>query len=79
MPKADESAAACWEVDRRASGQMPRPYCVVILRDKKAGRSVVKASSSDFDSMKKYAEQLSEDLYTLTNEEFVKRYNLGAV
>lgn len=79
MTKIRESAANCWEVERQSCGQSYRSYCVVILRDKKNTRkSFVKASSSDFESMGKYAEQLSEDLYLLTNDEFVSKYRLNA-
>jgi hypothetical protein len=72
----DDRAASYWEVDRQASGHVPKSYYVVILRNKKAGRSIVKASSSDSEYMNQYAQQLSEDLYTLTNDEFVNKYQL---
>lgn len=74
----DESAANCWEVERQSCGQTYRSYCVVILRNKQRGKSVVKATSSDFNSMDKYASQLSEDLYVLTNDEFTEKYKLNA-
>ncbi|HEY3298135.1 MAG TPA: hypothetical protein VGK34_05705 [Armatimonadota bacterium] len=73
-----EPAADCWEVERRSNGEMLRPYCVVVLRSKKdSGKSIVTASSSDFESMNRYAEHLTEDLYTLTNDEFVQKYKLS--
>ena len=40
--------------------------------------SVVKATSSDGQSMTEYAEQLKKDLYDLTDYEFVSKYQLGS-
>jgi hypothetical protein len=78
MPRASDTAAECWEVDCQSNGQMLRPFCVVILRSKKeSGKSIVTASSSDFESMSRYAGRLSEDLYTLSNDEFVVKYKLS--
>jgi uncharacterized C2H2 Zn-finger protein len=80
MSKGAEPAASCWQIDRQTCGQVLRPYCVVILRNKKkVGRSVVKASSTDFESMHRYAEQLKKDLEALTNAEFVRKYQLGSM
>jgi len=76
MPALRELAAGHWEVDRRTNNQGLRPYCVVILRSKKNRKSVVKASSSDFESMSEYAETMKEDLEKLTNQEFMTKYDL---
>ena len=78
MSKYVELASDCWEVERHSCGQVLRPYCVIILRNKKGRKAVVQASSSDFDSMKRYAEQLSDDLQALTNDQFVDKYKLEA-
>jgi hypothetical protein len=78
MQSNGHTAAECWEVDRQFNGQTLRPSCAVILRSKKeSGKSIVSAVSSDFESMNKYAERLTEDLYILTNDEFVAKYKLG--
>lgn len=77
MAKGSEPAVNCWEVERQSCGEVYRPYCVVILRNRKAKRSIVQASSSDFESMKRYADRLSDDLYALTDDEFVEKYKLG--
>ena len=71
-----ESASNCWEVDRRTNDHPLKPFCVVILRNRKAGRSVVKAASSDFESMAAYAESLQQDIERLTNVEFINKYDL---
>jgi len=74
-----EAAANCWEVDRQSCGQVFRPYYVVILRNKKkAGKSIVKVSSSDSQTVSLYAEQLHKDLHELSNWEFVTKYDLGS-
>lgn len=78
MPGHVERASNCWEVERRPCGQVLKPYYVVVLRNKKAGKSVVKATSSDGQSMTDYAEQLRKDLYDLTDYEFVTKYQLGS-
>lgn len=72
-----DRAEACWEVERRSCGEVYRSYYVVLLKNKKAGRSVVKATSSDAQSMNKYVEKLQDDLHELTDDEFVSKYNLG--
>ena len=66
-----------WEVDRRSSGQVYKPYYVVLLRRKKTGISVVKASSSDSTTVGILVEQLDNDLKELTNQEFITKYELG--
>lgn len=78
MPgKVVESAANNWEVDRQSCGQVFRPYYVVVVRNKKkAGKSVVKASSSDSEAVSLYVEQLHKDLDELTNYEFETKYEL---
>lgn len=73
-----KSAADTWEVDRRMCGTVSKQFCVIVLRDRKDGRSVVKASSSDLVSMGEYAEQLARDLHSLTNDDFVRKYQLGS-
>ncbi len=79
MPNVDESAATCWEVDRRIGGSMMRPHCVVVLRSKKrSDQSYVKASSADISSMQAIAEEMQKDLYALSNDEFVAKYKLGS-
>lgn len=78
MRKVAEPAAGYWEVDRRTGGDVLRPFCVVILRNKKkSGQSYVKASSTDFESMQAFAEEMRKDLCGLTNEEFIEKYKLG--
>lgn len=74
----DERAETCWEVERRSCGETFRSYYVVLVRNKKAGKSVVKATSSDAQSMNRYVEKLQEDLQELTDDEFVGKYNLGS-
>jgi|GEM_PF-2264485 len=76
MGRVFEPASSYWEVDRRSNDNSLRPFCVVILRNKKNKKSVVKASSSDFESMQAYAEVLRQDLEQLSNEEFINKYNL---
>ena len=79
MQKSADSASGYWEVERQSVGQPLRPYCVVILRNKrKAMQSIVKASSTDFESMNEYADQLRKDLLELTNDEFMDKYKLGS-
>ena len=77
MPAITESAASCWEVHRRANYHTRLPYCAVILRNKKAQKSVVKATSTDFQSMNEYAEMVQSDLHELSNQEFVNKYRLS--
>lgn len=80
MSESRELASDCWEVERQAGGQVLRPLYVVVLRHKNnRSKSVVKASSSDFTSVNRYAEQLSDDLFTLSNSEFVEKYRLGHI
>ncbi|MDH7481162.1 MAG: hypothetical protein QHH26_04180 [Armatimonadota bacterium] len=79
MQTVDKLAASYWEVDRKMTSHQLRPYCVVILRNKKQKKAVVKASSYDFESMKEYAEALQEDLEKLTNEEFIRKYDLTTI
>jgi hypothetical protein len=80
MSEFNETAADCWEIEQEAGGQIFKPVYMVILRDKKQpSRSVVKATSSDFQSVNRYAQQLQEDLYLLSNEEFVKKYVLSSI
>ena len=75
-----ESAANNWEVERRYSEHTLKPYCILVLRNrKKKGESVVKASSSDYMWMQEYAEQLNRDLYELTNDDFVEKYQLCSI
>ena len=74
-----ERAEKCWEVERRSCGEVCRLFWIVSLRNKKAGKSVVKAASSDAQSMSQYAEKLNEDLRELTDDEFATKYNLGPV
>jgi hypothetical protein len=77
MSVAIESASVCWQVECRVSSHAMKPYCIVILRNKKSfGESFVKASSSDFGRMQEYADQLDRDLSGLTNEQFVMKYDL---
>ncbi len=78
MPNVDESAASCWEVDRRIGGSVMRPFCVIVLRNKKRSESYVKASSADINSMQAIAEQMQKDLYSLSNDDFVAKYTLGS-
>ncbi|HET6453762.1 MAG TPA: hypothetical protein VFI02_05110 [Armatimonadota bacterium] len=78
MPGHAERAVNCWEVERRSCGQVLKPYYVVMLRNKKVGKSVIKATSSDGQSMTEYADQLRKDLYDLTDYEFVSKYQLGS-
>lgn len=73
-----ERAEECWEVERRSCGEVYRSYYVVLVRNKKAGKSVVKATSSDAQSMNRYVEKLKDDLQDLTDYEFVTKYNLGS-
>jgi hypothetical protein len=76
---AGKMAESCWEVERQSCGQVFRPYYVVILRNKqKAGSSIVKASSSDAESVSLLVDQLRGDLMELTDDEFVTKYELGA-
>lgn len=75
-----EPAAEFWEVERHSCGSIQRPHCVVVLRRKNGtGRSVVTATSSDFESIQYHADRLTEDLFTLTNAQFVEKYNLSNV
>lgn len=79
MPNVDESAASCWEVDRRVGGSMMSPFCVVVLRSKKkSSDTFVKASSADISSMHAIAEEMQKDLYNLSNDEFVAKYSLDS-
>lgn len=78
MPEATDRAASCWEVERHSCGEVFRPYYVVVLKNKKAGKSIVKATSSDAQSMSQYAEELKKDLYDMTDTEFVTKYQLGS-
>lgn len=71
-----ETASNCWEVERQSCGQVFRPYYVVILRNKKKSKSVVKATSTDPETVGKYVEQLNRDLHELSNDEFVTKYKL---
>lgn len=74
-----ERATSCWEIDRQTSGDLRRPFCIVVLRNKKkSGEPHVKASSTDFQSMQAYADGMQKDLGELTNEEFVEKYSLGS-
>ncbi len=79
MPQDAERAANCWAVERHSCGQVMRPYYVVVLKDKKKGKSVVKATSSDAQSMGQYADRLKKDLYDLTDEEFAAKYQLSTI
>lgn len=75
MFKGVEPASSCWEVERRVTGNMLKPYCVVILRSRKdSSISIVKATSSDFQSMRSCAEDLIKDLHQLTNDEFTAKH-----
>lgn len=74
-----ERAQNCWEVERRSCGEVFRSYYIVLLRNKKKGKSVVKAASSDAQSMNEYVEQLRSDLGGLTDDEFVEKYSLNSV
>lgn len=77
MSDGGNRAVNYWEVDRQTAGEFRRPYCVIILRNKKkTGKSKVQAASADFESMCRYADQMSKDLYDLTDEEFITKYNL---
>lgn len=79
MPIVDESAASYWEVDRRIGGNITRPFCVVVLRNKqRSGQSFVKASSADISSMQAIAAEMQKDLYALNNDEFVAKYRLDS-
>lgn len=78
MPGDAERAANHWEVERQSCGQVFRPYYMVVLRNKKAGKSIVKATSSDAQSMSRYEEQLKKDLYDLTDAEFAEKYQLSS-
>lgn len=73
-----DRAESCWEVERRSCGEVFRSYYVVLVKNKKAGKSVVKATSSDAQSMNTIVEKLHEDLHELTDDEFVSKYNLGS-
>jgi hypothetical protein len=73
-----ERAESCWEIESRSCGDVPRSYYVVLLKNKKAGKSVVKATSSDSQSMHRYVEQLRDDLHDLSDYEFVTKYELGS-
>lgn len=73
-----DRAEACWEVERRSCGEVYRSYYMVLLKNKKAAKSVVKATSSDAQSMNKLVEKLQEDLHELTDDDFVSKYNLGS-
>ncbi|MDI6827974.1 MAG: hypothetical protein QME62_05770 [Armatimonadota bacterium] len=79
MQTVDKMAANYWEVEREMTNHQMRPYCVVILRNKKNRKAVVKASSYDFVSMKEYEEELQQDLEKLTDEEFVRKYDLTTI
>jgi len=77
MSSNSEPASSCWEVERHSCGTMTRPCCVVILRSKKeVGKSIVAATSSDFESMNQHANRLSEDLFALSNDEFTEKYGI---
>jgi len=79
MSRDMEPASSCWEVERRSCGQVFRPYYVVVLRNKKKrGKSVVKATSSDAECMTQCVDELKKDLYELTNDAFVRKYQLGS-
>ena len=79
MLNVNESASNNWEIDRRIGGSMMSPFCVVVLRNKKeSGQSVIKASSADISSMQVIEEQMQKDLYSLNNDEFVEKYELGS-
>lgn len=74
-----EPAASCWEVERHSCGQVFRPYYVVILRSKRdVGKSIVKASSTDSESISEFANTMNTDLISLTNYEFMAKYQLGS-
>ena len=74
-----ERAQSCWEVERRSCGEVSRAYYMVLLKNKKKGKSVVKAASSDAQSMNEYVEQLRGDLNDLSDYEFETKYGLGSV
>lgn len=77
MSEVNDSAADWWEIDHQAGGQVFKPvYMVVVRRKSQPGKSVVKVSSSNFMSVRKYEEQLNSDLYLLSNNEFVRKYGL---
>ena len=79
LKSAIDTASNCWEVERQSCGQVFRPYYMVILRNKKkTGKSVVKATSSDSETLGLLVEQLDKDLNELTNDEFVTKYELGS-
>lgn len=74
---ANERAQNCWEVERRSCGEVYRSYYMVLVRNKKKGKSVVKATSSDAQSMNQYVQKLNEDLRELMDDEFVAKYDLA--
>lgn len=80
MPEHVGPAARYWEVERCFNEQAQKPYSVVILRSRKNKKnSIIKASSSDHQSMQEYAERLHSDLYSLTNDEFIYKYQLNSI
>ena len=77
MSKTVSPAASHWEVECHSCGQVFRPYYVVILRNRqKTDKSVIKATSSDSESVCRCIDQLNQDLCELTNEEFVAKHQL---
>jgi len=79
MVRDTDFAYDCWEVDHQSCGDALRPYCAVILRNKKeSGKTVVK-TSTDFISMRRYADELTKDLRTLSNLDFVEKYGLNNI
>lgn len=77
MSQLKDTAADSWEIEQRAGGQVMKPVYMVIIRKRERPRtSVVKVTSSSFMSAQRYAEQLNGDLYLLSNEEFVEKYEL---
>ncbi len=74
-----ELAQQHWEVDMVTTGPVFRVFTHVVIRRRLGVPSYVKASSSDTEQMKLFADYIQEDLKHLTNAEFMCKYKVHAV
>ncbi|MCC6446543.1 MAG: hypothetical protein IT210_24205 [Armatimonadetes bacterium] len=72
----NEAADGFWEVDTVTAGPVFRVFTHVVIRRRVGIPSFVKASSSDSEQMRKFADYIGEDLKLLSNAEFIKKYKL---